>query len=471
MKIYNTQAREKQVFEPLEKGVVKMYVCGPTVYNFFHLGNARPFITYDTLRRYFEYRGLKVKYVQNFTDIDDKMIAKANSEGISVRELADRFIEEYFHDADRLNIKRADAHPRATDCIPTILAMIETLIKKEYAYVSSSGVYFDVSKKEGYGKLSHHKLEDLTAGGSERVSTDEEKRNNADFALWKFKKPDEPAWDSPWGEGRPGWHIECSAMVKSYLGDTIDIHGGGQDLVFPHHENEIAQSEAANDKPFARYWMHNGFINIDHAKMSKSTGNFFTVRDLVKKFDYRILRFFMLSGHYRMPINFSDDLLKASENGWQRIETCLDNLLFISQSAPEQNEGQAAKEAAKTLEDACATAKQDFIEAMDDDLNTADGLAAIFELVRAANTAATQIGLSKSSLLAPVDLIQELLDVLGISYKKQDAVPEEIYILLEKRTSAKKNKDFALADQLRDQIGALGFQVEDTPQGPKVVPK
>ena len=305
MRIFNTQTRAKETFEPLEPGHVKIYICGPTVYNYFHLGNARPFITYDTLRRYLEYRGYRVTYVQNFTDIDDKMINKANTEGITIRELADRFIKEYFHDADRLNIRRATHHPRATDSMPVIIDMITKLVDKGFAYETDDGVYFDVAKMPDYGKLSHHNLDELESGASERVSQDAEKQNRLDFALWKKKKPSEPFWPSPWGDGRPGWHIECSAMVKEYLGETIDIHGGGQDLVFPHHENEIAQSECANGKPFARFWMHNGFINIDQEKMSKSAGNFFTVRDLTSHHDYLVLRFFILGGHYRMPINFS----------------------------------------------------------------------------------------------------------------------------------------------------------------------
>jgi len=334
MKIFNTQSREKEEFVPLEPGKVKIYVCGPTVYNYFHLGNARPFITYDTLRRYLEYRGYTVTYVQNFTDIDDKMIKRANAEGTTIRELADRFIAEYYYDADRLNIKRATYHPRATDSMPVIIQMIEALAAKGFAYETDDGVYFDIGKMPDYGKLSHHNLEDLEFGASERISLDGCKRSNLDFALWKKKKEDEPWWPSPWGDGRPGWHIECSAMNKQYLGDTIDIHGGGQDLVFPHHENEIAQSECANGRQFVRYWMHNGFINIDHEKMSKSTGNFFTVRDLAQQYDYLVLRFFMLGGHYRMPINFTAELLMAAQNGWNRIQTCIENLNFILGQAP-----------------------------------------------------------------------------------------------------------------------------------------
>ncbi|NCC77476.1 MAG: cysteine--tRNA ligase, partial [Clostridia bacterium] len=335
MRIFNTETRSKEELKTIEPGKVKMYVCGPTVYNFFHLGNARPFITYDTFRRFLLYRGYRVDYVQNFTDIDDKMIKRANEEGITVRELADRFIHEYFKDADGLNIKRATVHPRATETMDEIIAIIKTLEDKGYAYATEDGVYFDTDKFAAYGKLSHHKLDELEAGASDRLgSSDQGKRHPMDFALWKFKKPGEPAWDSPWGEGRPGWHIECSAMVRKHLGETIDIHGGGQDLVFPHHENEIAQSEAANGKPFAHYWMHNGFINVDQEKMSKSAGNFFTVRDLVQQFSYDVLRFFMLTGHYRMPINFSAELLTAAQNGWERIKTCVENLDFAASHAP-----------------------------------------------------------------------------------------------------------------------------------------
>lgn len=468
MKIYNTQTRQKEDFIPLEPGKVKMYVCGPTVYNYFHLGNARPFITYDTLRRYLEYRGYDVTYVQNFTDIDDKMITRANQEGISTDELAQRFIEAYFHDADRLNIRRADHHPRATKTMPMIIELIQLLMDRGYAYTAADGVYFDVARYENYGKLSHHRLEDLLAGASERLTDLSDKRSSADFALWKFKKDGEPFWDSPWGEGRPGWHIECSAMVRQYLGDTIDIHGGGQDLVFPHHENEIAQSEAATGKPFVRYWMHNGFINIDHEKMSKSSGNFFTVRDLAQHFDYQVLRFFMLSGHYRMPINFSTDLLHASENGWQRIINCLENLRFLAQSAPDNSDEPAVQAASKSMLDAAEAAEQAFVAAMDDDLNTADGLAAVFELVRLANTIVAKSTVERQALLVVADKINALMDVLGLYPEKENLIPQSIIDQLNERTEAKKARDFARADALRDQIQAEGYVIEDTPQGPKV---
>ncbi len=468
MKIYNTQTREKETFTPLEPGHAKVYVCGPTVYNYFHLGNARPFITYDTLRRYLEYRGLKVTYVQNFTDIDDKMIKKANAEGITIGQLADRFIAEYYHDADRLNIRRASFHPRATESMPMIIQLIETLVAKGFAYEAEDGVYFDIQKMPDYGKLSHHNLDELEFGASERVSLDGNKRSNLDFALWKKKKEDEPWWPSPWGDGRPGWHIECSAMVKQFLGDTIDIHGGGQDLIFPHHENEIAQSESANGQKFVRYWMHNGFINVDHEKMSKSTGNFFTVRDLAAHYDYLILRFFMLSGHYRMPINFTAELLSAAQNGWNRIQTCIENLNFILEQAPAETADPAAEAAAAELGAARGQYKQAFIEAMDDDLNTADAISAIFELVRAANTAAACAGLDKNSIQLTAALLKELLDVLGLLSTSENVIPAEVMKLVEARSAAKKARDFQQADALRTEISNLGFAVADTPQGPKV---
>lgn len=471
IRIFNTETRSKEELKTIEPGKVKMYVCGPTVYNFFHLGNARPFITYDTFRRFLIYRGYAVDYVQNFTDIDDKMIKRANEEGITVRELADRYIAEYFNDADGLNIKRATVHPRATDTMDEILAIIKTLEDKGYAYVAEDGVYFDTQKFAAYGKLSHHKLDELEAGASDRLgSADQGKRHPMDFALWKFMKPGEPTWDSPWGAGRPGWHIECSAMVRKHLGETIDIHGGGQDLVFPHHENEIAQSEAANGKPFAHYWMHNGFINVDQEKMSKSAGNFFTVRDLVQQYSYDVLRFFMLTGHYRMPINFSGDLLTAAQNGWERIKTCVENLDFVVSHSPATPAEQAGP-AATALLDAAGMARTDFIAAMEDDLNTADALAAIFELVRAANTAATVAGIDPAALKTAAATLRELLEVLGLNPNRSEEVPAEVLALVEARVAAKKARDFQQADQLRAQVLELGFEIKDTPQGPKVSPR
>ena len=330
MKIFNTMTRYKEDFKPMVEGHVKMYACGPTVYNYFHLGNARPFVTFDVLRRYLEYKGYEVEFCQNFTDIDDKMIKRANEEGVTVKDIAERYIKEYYVDADGLNCKRPTYQPRATESIDAIIALVKTLMDKGYAYViDGDGVYYDVTKFEGYGKLSHYKLEDLVAGGGERKASYEGKKNPGDFAIWKFKKEGEPFWPSPWGDGRPGWHIECSAMIKKHLGDTIDIHGGGQDLIFPHHENEIAQSEAANGCTFANYWVHNAFVNVDGEKMSKSLGNFFTIRDIVAHFPYQVIRFFILSGHYRMPINFSDELLRSAQNGLERITTCVKNLKFV----------------------------------------------------------------------------------------------------------------------------------------------
>ena len=371
MKLYNTMTRKKEEFIPLVPGEAKMYSCGPTVYNFFHIGNARPFIIFDTLRRYFEFSGYDVKFVQNFTDIDDKMIKNANEQGVTVRELADRFIDEYFKDAKGLSIREATVHPRATDNIDAIIETIKALIDKGYAYEAEGDVYFETARFAEYGKLSGQPLEDLAAGA--RIGVDERKKNPMDFALWKNKKEGEPAWSSPWGEGRPGWHIECSAMVNRYLGETIDIHSGGQDLIFPHHENEIAQSECANGKPFARYWIHNGYINVNNEKMAKSKGNFFTVRDVAKKYDYEVIRFFMLSAHYRSAINFSDELLRQSQTGLERLYTCLYNLEFIQAKAQKK---------ALTPEDEAFLAKLDefkarFCAAMDDDLNTADAIAAI----------------------------------------------------------------------------------------------
>jgi len=471
MKIFNTMSRSKEEFIPLEPGKVKIYACGPTVYNFFHLGNARPFITFDTLRRYLEYRGYKVEFCQNFTDIDDKMIARANQEGITVRELADRYIAEYYIDADKLHILRPTYQPRATDTIDAIIEMISTLIEKGYAYVLEDGVYYDVAKFEKYGCLSHFDLDELREGASDRIMQSDVKQNSVDFALWKSKKPDEPSWDSPWGEGRPGWHIECSAMIKKYLGVTIDIHGGGQDLIFPHHENEIAQSEAANGAPFVRYWMHNGFINIDNEKMSKSSGNFFTVRDIVKEYSYDVIRFFVLSGHYRMPINFSADLLQAAANGLERISNSVMNVRFVgnnSERAVPEEDADAIAILTKAMEDA----KQNFVTSMDDDLNTADAITAIFELVRAANTACTQEGVPSALLLSAADVIVELSNVLGIAAEadmdKSSDIPSEVLDLVDQRVEAKKARDFALSDQLRDRVTALGYLIKDTAQGPQV---
>ncbi|MHB8963809.1 MAG: cysteine--tRNA ligase, partial [Saccharofermentanales bacterium] len=405
MRLYNTLTREKQEFIPLVKGEVRIYTCGPTVYNFFHIGNARPFITFDTLRKYLEYRGMRVIFVQNFTDIDDKMITQANAEGITVRELADRYIAEYYHDADRLNITRSTFQPRATDCMEEIIDMIRILEKKGYAYATDDGVYFNVGKFENYGKLSNFVLEELEEGASERVSANENKKNKADFALWKFKKSNEPFWGSPWGDGRPGWHIECSAMSLKYLGDTIDIHCGGQDLVFPHHENEIAQSEAVTGKPFVRYWIHNGFININNHKMSKSAGNFFTIRDITKKYPYDVVRFFILSSHYRSPINFSDDLLEASSNALERIRNCKASIDFEIGNNPKFSSGSHPINVDEdlALTNSIKNAGEKFIESMDDDLNTADAISEIFNLVKDVNIAIMHHDVSTRTLQNAAD--------------------------------------------------------------------
>ncbi len=465
--------RTKEEFVPMEEGKVKMYACGPTVYNYFHLGNARPFVTFDTLRRYLEYRGYDVTFCQNFTDIDDKMINKANEEGTTVKEIADRYIAEYYKDADALGILRPTYQPRATETMDEIISLITDLMDKGYAYViEGDGVYYDVPKFKEYGKLSHYNLEDLQAGGGERGASYEGKKNPADFALWKFKKEGEPFWDSPWGEGRPGWHIECSAMNRKYLGKTIDIHGGGQDLIFPHHENEIAQSEAANGCTFARYWMHNAFVNVDNEKMSKSLGNFFTVRDIVEKFPYEVIRFFILSGHYRMPINFSDELLKSAQNGLERIMTAVESSDFILGNASGLNPEDAA---VKELADATSEAKTSFIANMDDDMNTADAITSVYTLVRVLNTHLTAKDVSDKEIRAAADMICELMNVLGLDIramlKKDSGIPSEVMELVNQRVEAKKNKDFAKADALRDQVSAMGYQIKDTPQGPQVTKK
>jgi len=466
MKLYNTLTRQKEEFRPLEDGKVKMYSCGPTVYNYFHIGNARPFIIFDTLRRYLEYRGYEVKFVQNFTDIDDKMIKRANEEGITVKELADKFIKEYFVDAKGLGIKEATVHPKATENIDAIIDLIKKLEEKGYAYAVDGDVYFDTKKFKEYGKLSHHNLEDLEAGA--RIDVDERKRDPMDFALWKAQKPGEPAWDSPWGKGRPGWHIECSAMANRYLGDTIDIHSGGQDLIFPHHENEIAQSEAATGKPFARYWLHNGFINVNNEKMSKSAGNFFTVRDIAKKFDYEVIRFFMLSAHYRSPINFSAELLEQAKNGLERMYTCLENLRYLEANAAKDK--QPSPEEVK-LKERLEELKGKFIDAMDDDLNTADAISVLFEMVKEINTSVGAVsGLSKDLTGFCFNLLKELGGVLGILQKereeKLDPMVEE---LIRQRQQARKEKNWKLADEIRDKLKGMGIILEDTPQGVRVL--
>ncbi|MBQ0012523.1 MAG: cysteine--tRNA ligase [Clostridiales bacterium] len=474
MKIFNTMTRMKEEFVPMEEGKVKMYACGPTVYNYFHLGNARPFVTFDTLRRYLEYRGYEVTFCQNFTDIDDKMINRANQEGITIKELADRYIAEYYKDADALGIKRPTFQPRATETMDEIIALISDLVEKGYAYQIEDGVYYDVTKFKDYGKLSHYNLEDLQAGGGERGASYEGKKNPADFAIWKAKKEGEPFWSSPWGDGRPGWHIECSAMNRKYLGKTIDIHGGGQDLIFPHHENEIAQSEAANGCTFSRYWMHNAFVNVDNEKMSKSLGNFFTVRDIVEKFPYEVIRFFILSGHYRMPINFSDELLKSAQNGLDRISTAVETSDFLLNHQEEAGLVPNA-DASAELSGAVSEAKASFIANMDDDMNTADAITSVYSLVRVLNTHLTAKDVSAADIKVAADMICELMNVLGLDIRailnKDSGIPSEVMDLVNQRVEAKKNKDFARADALRDQVSEMGYQIKDTPQGPQVTKK
>lgn len=459
MKLYNTMTRKKEEFVPLHENEVRMYCCGPTVYNYFHIGNARPFIIFDTFRRYLEYKGYKVTYVQNFTDIDDKMIQKANEEGITVPELAERFIEEYFKDADALGIKRASYHPRATDHIEDIIQFIEKLIEKGYAYEVDGDVYFDTTAYEDYGKLSKQNLEELEAGA--RIQPGEKKKNPMDFALWKAQKPGEPAWDSPWGKGRPGWHIECSVMATKYLGETIDIHAGGQDLTFPHHENEIAQTEALTGKPFARYWLHNGYINVDNRKMSKSLGNFFTVRDISREYDLEVVRLFMLSAHYRNPVNFSHELLDQAKSALERLYNAKNNLDHLLRQTQDRELTQQEQE----LYDEMDGYIKKFEEAMEDDINTADALAVIFDLVRDANTH-LKAESSKKLVQKTYDVFKTLTHILGIVQKKQEmTLDEEIEALIEKRQQARAAKDWATADKIRDDLRKRGIILEDTPTG------
>lgn len=459
MKLYNTLTRRKEDFVPIHENEVKIYCCGPTVYNYFHIGNARPFIIFDTLRRYLEYKGYKVTYVQNFTDIDDKMIQRANEEKITVNELAQRYIEEYFKDADDLGIRRATVHPKATEHIDEIISFIEKLIAKGLAYEIDGDVYFDTSAFEGYGKLSNQNLEELEAGA--RVDPDERKRNPMDFALWKAQKPKEPAWDSPWGKGRPGWHIECSVMATKYLGETIDIHAGGQDLTFPHHENEIAQSEGLSGKPFANYWIHNGYINVNHKKMSKSLGNFFTVRDISREYDLEIVRLFMLSAHYRNPVNFSHELLDQASSALERLYNARNNLKDLLRKTEDRQLSPEEDGIYNSLDGYI----RDFEEAMEDDINTADALSVIFDLVRDINT---HIGFENSKKLVQkaYDVLKTLTDILGLLQKEQEkTLDEEIEGLIEKREAARKAKDWATADRIRDDLKERGIILEDTPHG------
>ncbi len=463
MKVFNTLTRQKEEFKTIEPNKVKMYACGPTVYNFIHIGNARPICVFDTLRRFFEYRGYEVNFVQNFTDVDDKIIKKANEEGVDSLTISERYIGEYKTDAKGLNIRPATAHPKVTDNIQNIIDFVQTIIDNGYAYESGGDVYFRTTKYKDYGKLSHMPLEDLIAGASERIDANDQKENPMDFALWKNAKPGEPYWESPWGKGRPGWHIECSAMVKNYLGETIDLHCGGQDLIFPHHENEIAQSECCNGSTFANYWMHNGYINVDNRKMSKSLNNFFTVREVAEKFGYEPVRFMMLQAHYRSPINYSVEVITQCKSALERLYNCRENIDFALKNA-------VSGEFTKEEKDALLARKTAFIEAMEDDLNTADAIAAVFDLVRDINSFVSSDSLgSKEKIQFASDLFAELCDVLGLLYnKKDDEIPAEILELVEKRKEARKEKNFALADQIRDQITAKGYIVEETRQGTKI---
>ena len=465
MKIFNTLSRRKEEFVPLTPGKVKMYVCGPTVYNLIHIGNARPMIVFDTVRRYFEYKGYEVQYVSNFTDVDDKIIKKALEEGVDARVISDRYIEECKKDMAALNVKPATVHPQATQEIGGMLEMIQTLIDKGHAYVAEDGtVYFKTRSFKEYGKLSHKNLEELQSGFRElKVTGEEDKEDPNDFVLWKPKKEGEPYWESPWCQGRPGWHIECSVMAKHYLGDEIDIHAGGEDLIFPHHENEIAQSECANDKTFARYWMHNGFLNIDNKKMSKSLGNFFTVREIGEKYDLQVLRFFMLSAHYRSPLNFSADLMEASKNGLERILTCMEKLKGLEEAAEGQAESCGEQENLTQADKLRAK----FEAAMEDDFNTADAVSAIFELVKLANSTADSSSTGKyvSSLR---QMIGQLCDVLGIiTERKAEILDSEIEAMIEERQQARKAKNFALADEIRGRLLDMGIALEDTREGVK----
>ena len=462
MKLYNTLSKQKEEFTPLEEGKVKMYVCGPTVYNFIHIGNARPMIVFDTVRRYFEYKGYDVNYVSNFTDVDDKIIKKANEEGVSSDEISKRYIAECKKDMDGMNIEPATKNPLATEEISGMIEMIQTLIDKGYAYEKNGTVYYSTRKFKDYGKLSHKNLDDLRSGErSLLVSGEDEKEDPLDFVLWKPKKEGEPFWKAPWSEGRPGWHIECSEMSKKYLGEQIDIHAGGEDLVFPHHENEIAQSEAANGKEFAKYWMHNAFLNIDNRKMSKSLGNFRTVREISEQYDLQVLRFFMLSAHYRSPLNFSADLMEASKNGLERIVNAADNLKFLKKNAADEK---MTEEENKLFTQTDAFVA-DFERAMEDDFNTADAIAAVFDLVKFANSN-TDSESSAEYLGKLFDLLVKLTDVLGLIVdKKEDILDEDIEKLIEERQAARKAKDFARADAIRDELLEKGIVLKDTREG------
>ena len=463
MKLYNTLTRKKEEFIPITPGEVKMYVCGPTVYNFFHIGNGRTFIVFDTIRRYLEYRGYKVKFVQNFTDIDDKMINKANEEGTTVKDIGDKYISEYYTDADALNIERATVNPRATEFIDDIIDFVSKLIEKGYAYEVDGDVYFNTKKFEEYGKLSGQSLEDLQIGASNRTSSaaDERKKDPMDFAIWKAQKPGEPAWDCPWGKGRPGWHIECSCMAKKLLGETIDIHAGGMDLAFPHHENEVAQSEALTGKTFANYWLHSAYVNVNNQKMSKSLNNFFTARDILKEYDADVIRFFMMSAHYRIQINFSKELLDSAKASMDRLYNAVSNLENLIEEVSKEEMNEKEKDYLESLD----KYREKYIQKMDDDFNTADALTVLFELSKDINTNIT-VNSSKELATKALELMRELGGPLGILQKSTKGdLESEIEELIEQRQNARKNRDFALADKIRDDLKARGIVLEDTPQG------
>ena len=461
MKLYNTLTQKKETFVPIEAGKVRMYSCGPTVYNYFHIGNARPFIVFDVLRRFLEYTGYEVTFIQNFTDVDDKIINRSHEEGISPGDVSEKYIQEYFTDADALGIKRASVHPKVSEHMPEIIAMIKTLEEKGLAYNVDGNVYYHVDAFKDYGKLSKQSIDDLKSGA--RIDVNDEKHSPLDFALWKKKKDGEPYWESPWGQGRPGWHIECSAMSKKHLGETIDIHGGGQDLIFPHHENEIAQSEGCCGKPFANYWVHNGYINIDNEKMSKSKGNFFTVRDIAKTFDLEAVRMFLLMAHYRSPVNFSEPLLQQAASALERLYTAKFQMAFLLENAT----AETATEAEQTWIDALVKYKHDFIAAMDDDINTADAIAVIFELVRDLNSNLDATS-SQSAIIAGQNIFAELTTVLGLAVKdKETNLDAAVEDLIAQRQAARKAKDFKRADEIRDELLAKGIVLEDTREGVK----
>ena len=461
MKVFNTLTRKKEELVPINEGEFKIYACGPTVYNYIHIGNARPLCVFDVLRRYLEYMGNKVTFVQNFTDIDDKIIRRANEEGVTYKDISEKYIEEFWVDAKGLNIREATVHPKATENIGEIISIVSSLVEKGFAYAVNGDVYFSTKKFKEYGKLSHQPLEELEAGA--RINIGEVKKDPMDFALWKAAKPGEPYWASPWGNGRPGWHIECSAMVRRYLGETIDIHCGGQDLIFPHHENEIAQSECFTGKPFANYWMHNGYINVDNVKMSKSLGNFFTVRDVAEKYGYEPIRYLLISSQYRSPINYSAEIIEQCSAALNRLYTCRDSIDFELKNAAD-----AAHDGDDAVIEGFSKYREQFIAAMDDDLNTADAIAAIFELVRDINTNVVGKGSSKKLCEAAVGIFDELTDVLGLVYnRKTEELDDDIEKLIEARTQARKDKNWAEADRIRDELKAKGIVLEDTAQGVK----